>query len=257
MVKLRKQYSKAVRNVINFVICEDEPVLRTQYKNEIDKFMIQYDIDYKCLMYDGYTEEWKAYARKDDSFKIYLLDIKTARGSGLDAARLIREEYDDWTSMIIIISAYTEYRYDALSKRLMLVDFINKLDDCSKQLREALSICIKNYDKRPKSLKYTYKNVAYNVEFRHILYIEKEADAKRCVIKTTNDTHYIQGTLNSVMKLLDERFVKCSRSSAVNIEQVESYDIKRNEIIFKNKEKLNTVSRSKRKEIMNYVRGVH
>ena len=159
--------------MINFVICEDEKILAKEYKRQIDNFMMNYDIDYKCHTFDGYDENWKKFARKDEGFKIYLLDIKTEKGSGLDAARVIREELDDWVSMIIIISSYTEYKYEALSKRLMLVDFVNKLDNYEKHLHNTLSICIKNYDKRPKILKYTYKNTIYNVEFRQILYIEK------------------------------------------------------------------------------------
>ena len=82
--------------MLNFVICEDEPILLKKYANEIDKFMMRYDMDYKCHTFVGYDERWKKYAKKEDGFKIYLLDIKTANGSGLDAARLIREEYDDW-----------------------------------------------------------------------------------------------------------------------------------------------------------------
>lgn len=243
--------------MINFIICEDEEVLLKKYKNEIDKFMMRYDIDYKCRSYKGYTNEWKEYAQAEDGFKIYLLDIKTEKGSGLDAARLIREEYDDWVSMIIIITSYPEYRYEALGKRLMLVDFINKLDNCEKNLRNALSICMKNYDKRPKAIRYTYKNMLYNIELKHILYIEKESDSKRCTIKTTYDTFHIQGSLNAVMKKLDDRFVKCSRSFVVNIEQVQNYNKKNNVITFKNNEKIDAVSREKRKEFENYVRGIY
>lgn len=242
--------------MLNFIICEDEDVLTAQYKHEIDKFMMQYDIEYKYHLYKGYTAEWKKYAQKEDGFKVYLLDIKTVEGSGLDAARLIREEYDDWSSMIIIITAYGQYRYDALSKRLMLVDFINKLDKFENKLRESLEICLKNYCHRPKALRYTYKNTSYNIEFRHILYIEKEQDAKKCVIKSINGEFPMPGTLNSITKKLDNRFVKCCRSVVVNLEQVESYNTKTNVITFKTKNKLEAVAREKRKEFANYVRGI-
>ncbi len=243
--------------MINFIICEDEIILAKKYKHEIDKFMMKYDVDYKCHIYNGYTSEWKQYAKTEDGFKVYLLDIKTKQGSGLDAARLIREEYDDWVSMIIIITSYPEYRYEALGKRLMLVDFINKLDNCEKNLQKDLSICMKNYDKRPKSIRYTYKNMMYNIELKHILYIEKESDSKRCTIKTTYDTFHIQGSLNNIMKKLDDRFIKCSRSIAVNIEQIKNYNKKSNIITFKNNDKIDAVSREKRKELENYVRKLY
>ena len=148
--------------MIKFIICEDETVLANKYKMEIEKVMMNYDFEYKFEVFRGYTPKWRISALKDDSFKIYLLDIKTKEGSGLDAARYIREELDDWQSMIIMITAYPEYKYEALSKRLMLVDFINKLDTCKEHIRKCLEICIKHYDTRPKTLCYIYKNVVYN-----------------------------------------------------------------------------------------------
>lgn len=243
--------------MINFIICEDEIALSNIYKKEIEKIMMNQDIDYKINIFRDYTDKWKDFASNNNNFKIYLLDIKTKTASGLDAARYIREELDDWQSMIIMITAFQEYKYDALGKRLMLVDFINKLDNCENRLNDAINISLKNYDKRPKTLKYTYKKVLYNIEFRKIIYIEKEQDNKRCIIKTLEGDFYIPGNLVTVSKLLDKRFIKCCRSIIINSEQVESYNKKTNTITFKNKIELNAVSRENKKEIIKYVRGIH
>lgn len=243
--------------MINFVICEDEPLLLNKYVNEIEKFMMRYDTDYKCHKYKGYDDKWKEYAKKDDGFKVYLLDIKTENGSGLDAARLIREEYDDWVSMIIIITAYNEYKYEALEKRLMLVDFINKLSNFEKRLQAALTICMKNYDNRHKTLRYTYKNNVYNIDLKQIISIEKETDNKRCIINTVTNKYIIPGTLNTIMKSLDNRFIKCYRNMIINLEQIESYYIKEGKIIFKNGHTVTAISRNQKKEIIKYVRGLH
>ena len=242
--------------MIKFIICEDEVILANQYKHEIEKIMMNYDIEYEITMFKGYTQKWKITASKEDSFKIYLLDIKTKEGSGLDAARYIREELDDWQSMIIMITAYPEYKYEALGKRLLLVDFINKLDNCTNRLQDAIRISLKNYDKRPKSLKYTYKKIVYNIEYRNIIYIEKEPDSKRCIIKTIEGDFYIQGNLASIEKLLDKRFLKCCRSVIINLEQVSRYNKKTNIITFKSGIELNAISRDNKKELINHVRGI-
>lgn len=242
--------------MINFVICEDESILAKEYKNEIDKFMMNYDNEYIFKFFDGYTEEWKKFARTNTDFKIYLLDIKTNKGSGLDAARLIREVYEDWNSMIIIITSYTEYRYDALTKRLMLVDFINKLDDCSKYLQEALSICMKHYDKRPKVLKYTYKGNIYNIDFKNIVYAEKEIESKLCKIYTSKESYTYPGTLTKLLNELDNRFIKISRSTIINTRQVKRYDIKKNSLLFRTGIELEDISRDKRKDLIKCVRGL-
>ena len=242
--------------MINFIICEDEPELLKEYKYQIDKFMMKYDIDYKTHMFTSYDSKWEKSVRKIKGFKVYLLDIKTANGSGINAAIQIREEYDDWVSMIIMISGYAEYKYEALGKRLMLVDFINKLDHSEQKLQDALLICLKHYDNKYKSLRYTYKNIAYNVEFRSIIKIEKEMDSKRCIIHAEEGDYPIKGTLNEVLQKLDKRFFKCNRSIAINVEQVQYYNLGKNVAVLKNGEEFKDVSRNKKKEMFNHVRGV-
>lgn len=243
--------------MISFIICEDEKVLATRYKRVIDNFMMNYDIDYKCRLFEGYNKAWKEFVEKDKSFKIYLLDIKTNEGSGLNAARMIREEYDDWNSMIIIITSFNEYKYEALGKRLMLVDFINKIDNPEENLKAALSICMKNYDNRPKILKYTYKNTIYNIGFKDIVYIEKEMDSKRCKIYTVMGEEIpYPGTINKLVTELDNRFTKTCRSVIVNLEQIKKYNIKDNKIIFKNGKSTDSISRDMKKGLIKYVRGL-
>lgn len=244
--------------MIQFIICEDEKVLATEYKNEIDKFMMKYDHDYQCKLFSGYTKGFYTLAKTEQDFKIYLLDIKTDEGSGLDAARIIREEYNDWTSLIIIITSYNEYKYEAFGKRLMLVDFINKLDKCKDRIQETLAVCMNLYDTRPKALKYVYKNIIHNIDYRHIVYIDKEQDSKRCTIHLINkETIPYQGTINNLIEILDERFVKISRSAIINTDLINKYDLKANKIEFKNGEATEDISRDKKRGIVDNVRGIN
>ena len=134
--------------MIDFIICEDERQLANKYREIAEKVLMKYDIDYRFNIFEDYSKEWKKIA-KGENFKIYILDIKTENGSGLDAARYIREELDDWQSMIIIVTAYPEYKYEALGNRLMLVDFVNKFNDFDNRLYKAIQISLKNHDKRP------------------------------------------------------------------------------------------------------------
>lgn len=243
--------------MINFVICEEDTSYITAYKKYIDKIMMNFDIEYDYHIFHGYTAKWKEFTSQEAGFKVYIMAIKTKEGSGLEAAQYIREQLDDWQSMIIMISVYIDYKYEALSKRLMLVDYISKFDNIETRLGDAIKICLKNYDKRPKTLKFTFKKIIYNIEFSKILYIEKEQDNKRCICKTTEGNYYIAGTLATVSKMLDHRFIQICRSIIINGEQIESYNVKSNIITFKNKEELNAISRNKKKEIINYIRGIY
>ena len=239
--------------MINFIICDDEKQLRTATKDKVISFMMNYDIDYKIHEFTGYDEKFEELASKDCGFKIYFLDIKTNKGSGLDAARTIREKYDDWTSIIIIMTSYSEYKYEALSSRLYLLDFVNKLDNFDKKIKEDLEISMKSYDKKYKTLNYEYNHTYYKVEYRHIVCIEKEPDSKRCIIKTKSGEQLIPGTLNSVYKKLDSRFFKAHKSMIINIDEIAKYEIRNNKVTFKNGYYTHLVSRDRKKELISHV----
>lgn len=239
--------------MINFIIGEDEKIIRKETKNVIISLMMNYDIDYKIYEFDSYNDDFELLVKSDNGFKIYLLDIKTKNSSGIDAARMIREKYDDWNSVIILITSYLEYKYEALCSRLFLLDYINKLDNCNKKLKEDLVIAMKHYDKKYNTLDYEYNHTYYKIEYRQIIYIEKEPESKRCLIKTNEGTQVIPGTLNDVYKKLDDRFLKVHKSMIVNINQIRRYEIRNNKITFKNGDYTHLISRNMKKELIKRV----
>ena len=239
--------------MLNFIICEDDAIFRNEVVKEIDRFMMRSDIDYKIHQFDSYDKNFEEITKTDLGFKVYLLDIKTSYGSGMDAARYIREEIDDWVSILIIITAFSEYRYEALTNRLYLLDFINKLDNCTQKLREALAIVMKNYGNRDKSLSFEYNYMIHKVEFRNILYIEKEPNSKRCYIHTTFGDYKIHKTLSQLEQVLDKRFLKVNRSVVINLDLIRTYDSRNNYIDFINGTRVNAVSRTKKKILIKKV----
>lgn len=240
-------------DMINFIICDDEQELRKITKDKVIGFMMNYDIDYKIHEFSCYDSKFEQIASKDSGFKVYFLDIKTNKGSGLDAARIIREKYEDWNSIIIIMTSYSEYKYEALSSRLMLLDFVNKLDNYDKKIREDLEISMKYYDKKYNTLDYEYNHTYYKIEYRHIICIEKEPDSKRCIIRTKDGEQLIPGTLNSVYERLDDRFLKTHKSMIININEIAKYEIKSNKVTFKNGDYTHLVARDKKKELISHV----
>ena len=240
--------------MLNFIVGEDNHQFLKFMKMTIDNFMMNYEIDYKVFQFTEYDENFEKIVAEEIGFKVYFLDLVTNESSGLDAARLIREKYDDWVSIIIIVTSHEEFRYEALSTRLALFDFINKLNRCEKELQQDLIRIMKNYDKREKSISYEYNYICHKIEFRHIIYIEKEQDSKRCIIHTTYGDKIIPGSLNNVLKLLDKRFMKVHRSMVVNVDQIDNYDMPKNKITFKDKTTTNLIARDKKKELMIRVR---
>ena len=241
--------------MLNFIIVEDNEKFALRNKQIIDNFMMNFDTEYSTSVFNNYGSDFKKCATEDKDFKVYFLDIRTEEGSGLDAARYIREELDDWSSIIVIITSYTEYKYEALGNRLYLLDFISKFDDCEKRINQCLKIVLKNYDNRQKTLNYTYNHVLKKIEYRNIIYIEKEQDTKRCIINTTYGEQYINDTLNNVYNMLDNRFLKVNRSLIINTDFIREYELKSNKIIFSNGTYTHLVSKKGRKELIEYVRS--
>lgn len=239
--------------MINFIVCDDNNEFLKQEVRIIESFMMNYDFEYKIHSFKEYDERFYDVVKSDIGFKIYFLDIQTKYSSGLDAARSIREEYDDWVSVIIIVTAFNEFKYDALSNRLYLLDFINKLNSYHDRLCDDLSIALKHYNSRNKVLKYEYNHVFKQIEFRHIIYIQKEQDSKRCIIKTTYGDQTINKNLNDTIKLLDERFIKTSRSMIINKDYIMEYNLNENKITFSNGETTYDISRGMKKGLCEYV----
>ena len=235
--------------MIDFIMIEDDLYYLNKSKKVIDKVMMNYDIYYNFIAYDKYRKEFL----NKDNFKIYIISYNN---DSIELIKYIREELDDWKSLIIILYKNNNDKNKILKENLFIVDYINKSKHFEEKLLRNIQICLKNFDQRPNSLRYTYKNILYNIEFNKIIYIEKEQDNKRCIIYTKNKKYYIQGTLTQVLNLLDNRFIKSSRSYIINTEEIMSYDMKSNILTFKNKTKLDGVSRDNKKIIINYLRRI-
>ncbi|MBR3146096.1 MAG: LytTR family transcriptional regulator DNA-binding domain-containing protein [Bacilli bacterium] len=235
--------------MIDFIVVEDNLYYINESKKIIDKVMMSYDMDYYFIVYDKYRKE----LLNKDNFKIYIISYQE---DSIKLIKYIREELDDWKSLVIILYKDRKDKEELLKENLFIVDYINKRKHFEEKLLRNIQICLKNYDQRPNSLKYTYKNILYNIEFNKILYIEKEQDNKRCIIYTKNKKYYIPGTLNNLIKQLDNRFIKSSRSYIINTEQISSYDIKSNILTFKGKIRLNCISRDNKRIIINNLRRV-
>ena len=239
--------------MIDFIIHEENLLYSCNYLDAIEQVLMNYDVEYDITYYDNNKNNYRKLENKH-SFKVFLFG---SENNVLNSIKYIREELDDWQSMIIVLTNSEQLKYKLLDSRLLLVDIIDKSTNYLSRLKSDIQICLKNYDKRPNKLKYTYKKIIYNIDLYKILYIEKEQDNKRCIIYTNESKYYIQGNLVIVEKLLDKRFIKVSRSYIINLEQVSSYDNKKNIINLKNNKKLiGIVSRNNKKTLQRRLRKI-
>lgn len=227
--------------MIEFVILEQNKNLYNKIKLILEKELMNYDYNY--IISEKET---------NNKFKIYIIDY-TKKDKLLER---IRYENNDWSSMIIIISE-SKLISSIEKQKVMPVDIIDKENTMFEDmLLRSIKIALRNYDTRPKTIKYKYKTTYYNIDLKDIIYIEKEKESKRVIIKTKEEDYYYPSSLTEIEKILDNRFIKCSRSYIINKEQVKLYNTKENIIVLKSGDTVKEISRNKKKDLINYLRNV-
>lgn len=226
--------------MINFII-ED-----INLKEIIEKIMMNYNLEYKINKYnDQKTKELNS---------IYILNYDTTNKAEINKLLNIRINEDDWSSIIILISDNSNIKYRLVDNKLLILDVIDKNKDIYNQLIENIKISLKILTETSNSICYTFKGILYNIPQKDIVYIESDSKNKRSVIKTETSEYYIPLTLLKIEKILNENFIKCSRSYIININKMREYNIKDNIITLNGNLKIYEISRQKKKEIINLMR---
>ena len=218
-----------------------------EIESQIKNILMNYDYCYK-ISNDINLETNK--------FKIYIIKINSLYDKNINIIKKIRYQLNDWQSMIIIIVEKEIIKIKLLNEEIMPLSIIKPDNNYNSNLNNSFQRALISFNNHPNTLKYTYKGINYNIDFRNVVYIEKEKDNKRCIIKTINNNYIIPGNLCNIINKLDKRFIKCSRSYIINMDQIAFFNTKGNEITFKNNQVIKEISRSIKKEILSYLRSI-
>lgn len=219
------------------VVVEDNRILREREIEAIRKALKDYD--YKIVEYSDFTKELKKLIQTPD-FKIYVLDIELQNSSGIDIANYIRD-FDD-TSEIIMCSFHYELEYKVLKSKLKILDFVSKYDNAYVNLTNLILEVFNKHSR--KVLKITDKGAILFIVMKDILYISKEKNTRKCVIKTFNNEYLVNKNLEEIKQELNSDFIQVSRNCIVNQNNVEEYNFKDSKIKFKNGEEIDVVLKS-------------
>ena len=219
------------------VVVEDNRILREREIEAIRKALKDYD--YKIVEYSDFTKELKKLIQTPD-FKIYVLDIELLNSSGIDIANYIRD-YDDM-SEIIMCSFHYELEYKVLKSKLKILDFVSKYDNAYVNLTNLILEVFNKHSR--KVLKITDKGAILFIVMKDILYISKEKNTRKCVIKTFNNEYLVNKNLEEIKQELNSDFIQVSRNCIVNQNNVEEYNFKNSKIKFKNGKEIDVVLKS-------------
>lgn len=217
--------------MVNFILCDDDKNYLTKVKNTIDKYMMKNNLEYKAHLFNDYDDKFIKIVEENIPSKIYILDIETPSGSGVDIARIIRK--NDINSVIIFLTGHQELSDVVIKDDFLFLSFINKFDACEKRLNDALGKALKVLKIRPK-LKFKENGFIYNIALEDILYVSRDTFDRKCQVKTDNMEFKLTRSLSSMEELLPDNFMKSHRSCIVNTNRIVSIDRKGKLITFDN-----------------------
>ena len=87
--------------------------------------------------------------------------------------------------------------------------------------------------------------------------MKKNKIVKDVLFIQTYGTFKAPFTLSAISKQLDKRFLKVHKSLILNTDKIRTYDIKENEVLFDNGITTNLISRSGKKELIEYVTNIN
>ena len=233
--------------MINFIICDDNEFFLMEIYKVVNDFCLNKRINFEIHIFKNYDNNFFDIVRQKLDNKVYILDIETPSGNGIDVAKKIRNK--DLNSFLIFISSYTaKYINQVVSSDTMFIGYISKRKNYHEELLKKLKKIFKlGFQKN--IIRFKDQGIIYTFDMRNIIYIEADSKKRRSIIHTQSGKTEVRLTLKKLMQVLDYRFEYSHRSCIINHEQVFYIDTIVKIIKFKNGTTINLLSDSFIKKI--------
>lgn len=203
--------------MIEFVACDNDSVIVTKVKKIIENVMMKNKLDYNVNTFNDYNDEFMNFISNSSKCTIYILDIVTPSRSGIDVARIIRQ--NDLNSVIIFLTGHEELGQLILRKELLFLSFINKYDNFVERLNKVIVDALRHLNVK-RVLRFEEKGTIYTISLDDILYITRDSIDRKSIIKTNKNEFKTYKSLLEIMGMLDDRFCRSHKSCIVNLDRV-------------------------------------
>ena len=233
--------------MINFIICDDNEFFLMEIYKVVNDFCLNKRINFEIHVFKNYDNNFFDIVRQELDNKVYILDIETPSGNGIDVAKKIRNK--DLNSFLIFISSYTaKYINQVVSSDTMFIGYISKRKNYHEELLKKLKKIFKlGFQKN--IIRFKDQGIIYTFDMRNIIYIEADSKKRRSIIHTQSGKTEVRLTLKKLMQVLGYRFEYSHRSCIINHEQVFYIDTIVKIVKFKNGTTINLLSDSFIKKI--------
>lgn len=230
--------------MINFIVVDDIEFYRNEINKAIVTFSIKYDIQVNKYVFENYNNHFRKIANSKLENKVYVLDIETPRHNGINEAEKIRKL--DENCIIIFLTSYEKDYYPELLRIRMKYIFISKLEEFRDMLIKHFKIIIDDLYSQRGKLIINHQGILLNIKYNDIIFIR--SNDNKNIIKTINSEIIVNKSLDSLLSMLPNHFIRSHRACIVNIKHI--IFIKK-EIIFSNGIKTSLLSRNYKNNVIN------
>lgn len=233
---------------MNFIICGANFKQMEEYRKIILKVMGPTKLNYEIVEYDCLKEPFQIKLEHMEGNKIYIIDMDCVVNKGIELAQKIRNSRD-WRSPIIVITSNTGLKNLDYMGNILMLDFIFKSKQTSKNLYDALMIGIEIASQNQTFCFLSHGEI-FQIPYQDILYVEKNLNDNFSMIVTFHKVYPIRMSIHKLETLLSDYadIIKTHRSFLVNMKNVKHIDFDKGIISFGN-HKTALVSRANKREI--------
>jgi len=197
---------------LNIAICDDEPT-QIEYLQKVVRAWSNTTKHQVKLMTFPSAKAFLFEYSENKTFDILLLDIEMGEINGIELAKKLRSGHDN--SQIIFITGYPDFISEGYE--VAALHYLMKPVSETK-LKEVLDRAAANISTKEKSLVIDTDDGIMRITLSDIM--AAEVLAHDITLHTTDGLIHIRMSLNELISMLDNRFVRCHRSSLVGLHHV-------------------------------------
>lgn len=226
---------------MKFIVVDDDTKSITMVKDIISNTLFSYDIDYEIVVYNKYTTRLKQEIKDMSIMKTYILSVDLKQNiSGVNIAEYIRDF--DCDSYIIFLTHHGNM-FETVHRNVCNVfEFIEKYQNMDKRLTRDIKKIIK-YSLDNNTLNISYMSSHYRILYKSIKYIERDTITRKLLIHTKYRVYKCNLTIKDVLKILNKRFIRISRSTIVNKDYICETNWNKGYLILNDNTKIESVSK--------------
>ena len=226
---------------MKFIIVDDDIKSISMVKEIISKTLFSYNIDYEVVIYNKYTSKLRQEIKDLSSIKTYILSVDLKQNiSGINIAEFIREI--DCDSYIIFLTCHGNM-FETVHRNVCNVfEFIEKYQNMDKRLTKDIKKIIK-YSLDSKTLDISYMSSNYRILYKSIIYIYRDTKSRKLIIHTKYMDFKCNVSIKDILKKLDKRFKRVSRSIILNNDYICEINWNKGYVILCDKTKIEPISK--------------